>query len=198
MTAFARSYKTSTRNFKTIALVERLRRLCSEDPMLLALTIGIVALIAMFCLFAMAQMATLFGADAFGDFLRDAGQQVGGAGGVGAAGAAGAGGAAGGGSPADRGFTYGRGDVHSGPSYDSSVVGNLPNGGRELYTETTTVNGETWYHVSPPGGGSGWIPANQTTSTRPTVPPPTPPTHVNPSGVGLAETSGAQTAGSRG
>lgn len=93
MTAFAHAFKTSTRNFKSIALVERLRRLCSEDPMLLALMIGIVALVGMFCLFAIAEMATLFGADAFGNFLRDAGQQVGGAGGVGALGAAAAGGA---------------------------------------------------------------------------------------------------------
>ncbi|MEO6165215.1 MAG: hypothetical protein ABIP88_13880 [Candidatus Binatia bacterium] len=92
MTAFTHAYKTSTRNFKTIAMAERLRRWWITDPMLLAITIGIVGLIAMFCLFAMAAMATLFGAEAFGDFLRDAGQQVGGAGGIGAAGAGAAGG----------------------------------------------------------------------------------------------------------
>jgi len=92
MTAFARSDKISGTNRKTIALVEPLRRLCSEDPRLLALSIGIVGLIGMFCLFAMAEMAALFGADGFGNFLRDAGQQVGGAGGVGAAGAGAAGG----------------------------------------------------------------------------------------------------------
>lgn len=91
MTAFTHAYKTSHRNFKTMALVERLRRLCSEDPMLLALTIGIAGLIGMFCLVAMAAIASLFGADAFSDLLRDAGQQVGGAGGVGAAGAGAAG-----------------------------------------------------------------------------------------------------------
>ena len=90
MITFARSLATSSR---LAAMSAGLRRLWSTDPMLLAITIGIVALIAMFCLFAMAEMATLFGADAFGNFLRDAGQQVGGAGGVGALGAAAAGGA---------------------------------------------------------------------------------------------------------
>lgn len=173
--------------------------------MLLAITIAIAAVVAMFCLIALAEVATLFGAEAFGDFLRDAGQQVGGAGGLGAAGAAGAGfgggsttGEGAGSSFGDRGFTYGSGPIHSAPSYDSSVVGNLPRGGRELYTNTTTINGEKWYHVNQPGGSSGWIPANQTTSTRPTVPPPAPPTHIAPSGAGLATSAGAQTAGSRG
>lgn len=92
MITFARSRAKSSGDANANGMAERLRRLWSTDPMLLAITIGIVGLIAMFCLFAMAEMATLFGSYAFGDFLRDAGQTVGGAGGVGAAGAGAAGG----------------------------------------------------------------------------------------------------------
>jgi hypothetical protein len=160
----------------------------------------------------LAELCALFGVDAWGDFLLDAGRQVGGAGAAGAAGAGAAGAAgstasadagrsAGGGagsSYGDRGFAYGSGPIHSSPSSDSSVVGQVPGGSRVIYTETTSVNGETWYRVNPPGGSSGWMPGSQTSPTRPQALPPGRPTNVVGSGTGLANVSSAQTSGSRG
>jgi hypothetical protein len=215
MTALARLFTSLIAAADSRVMAGHLRRLWSADPLLLGILIAIVALVAMFCLFAVAEV---------GDFLRDAGQQVGGAGGLGAAGAAGAGfgggrttGGGAGSSFGDRGFTYGGGDVHSGPSSDSPVVGDLPNGSRVLYTDTTIVDGDTWYRVNQPGGGSGWIPESQTYPTRPqNLPPPPPGIHLpdgrvvgrNPPSIpsnpefpnqsGLATTSSAQTSGSRG
>lgn len=90
MTAHARCYATPIR---PAVMAGTLRCLSTIDPMFLALAIGSITFVVIFCLFALAELTAVLGADALGDFLRDAGQQVGGAGALGAAGAAGAGGA---------------------------------------------------------------------------------------------------------
>ena len=122
----------------------------------------------------------------------------------GAAGAAAGSGAAGGGAArGDRGFRYtGTGDntYRDSPSSDGTVVGVVPRGMRLVYDSVVRdANGTpTHYHVNPPGGRSGYIPAGSTSDTRPTPPPQAKPSVVIDSGVGLANTSSAQTAGSRG
>jgi hypothetical protein len=91
MTILARSLSNLIAAADARVMVRGLRRSWSADPLLLTFMIGVAALAATACFFAIAEMATLFGAEAFGNFLRDAGQQVGGAGGLGAAGAGAAG-----------------------------------------------------------------------------------------------------------
>ena len=126
-----------------------------------------------------------------------------GAAGLGALGAstaaAGAGGAPGRG---DRGFRYaGPGTaVYDRPSDDGTVVGQAPAGGRLIYDSVVRDAGgnPTHYHVSLPGGPSGYVPASTTSDTRPTVPPPARPSVVIEGDHGLARSSSAQTAGSRG
>jgi hypothetical protein len=59
--------------------------------MLVAMGMFLAALTVIVCSSVIAEICALFGGEAFGHFLRDAGQQVGGAGGLGAAGAGAAG-----------------------------------------------------------------------------------------------------------
>lgn len=141
MITFARSRAKSSGDANAIGMAERLRRLCSEDPMLLALTIGIVALISMFCLFAMADVAILFGADTLGNFLRDAGQQVGGAGGLGAAGA-GAAGASDAGVPS--------GPWHSGRNAEEVGDASWPDTPQEAHTVEELRDAQRWERESRP------------------------------------------------
>jgi hypothetical protein len=129
-----------------------------------------------------------------------------GAAGVGALGAGVAGGAAAGAGGTtgrgDRGFRYsGRGTtVYDRPSDDGTVVGQAPAGGRLIYDSVVrdASGNPTHYHVSLPGGPSGYVPAGNTYDTRPTVAPPARPSVVIEGGSGLARSSSAQTAGSRG
>jgi len=69
---------------------------------------------------------------------------------------------------------------------------------RYIFRDVRTVNGETWYYVQNPGGGSGWISSKNVGCTRPKAPPPSRPNKVVDSGVGVAKCAAAQTAGSRG
>ena len=120
-----------------------------------------------------------------------------------AAAAAGAGAGGGGTARGDRGFRYtGTGDntYRDSLSSDGTVVGVVPSGMRLVYDSVVRdANGTpTHYHVNPPGGGSGYLPAGSTSDTRPTMPPPARPSVVIDSGVDLARSSSAQTAGSRG
>ena len=119
------------------------------------------------------------------------------AGGI-AGGAAAAGGDRGSG---DRGFRYtpeGGATVYDSPTGGTSV-GQLPAGGRYVYDGVVRdSNGNpTHYHVNPPGGTPGYVPAGDTVDTRPTVAPPPRPSVVIDSGIDLAKSSSAQTAGSR-
>ncbi len=124
------------------------------------------------------------------------------AGGAAAGGAAGGAAAAGSGRSGDRGFTFpdGDGTVFDRPSTDGTVVGKAARGGRLVYDGVVrdASGNPTYYHVNTPGGASGYIPAGSTSDTRPTAPPPPRPSVVIDSGVDLARTSSAQTAGSRG
>lgn len=63
------------------------------------------------------------------------------------------------------------GRVYSEPSTNSTVVDGPPIGARLRYTNTTQVNGQTWYYVQPPGRPSGWISGSQLSCTRPEAPP---------------------------
>lgn len=109
----------------------------------------------------------------------------------------------GGGGDGNRGFRYTGedGTIRDSPYDDGRVVGDAPTGGRLVYDSVTRdSNGTpTHYHVNVPGTrGTGWIPAGNTSGTRPNVPPPPRPSVVIDSGAGLANSRAAQTAGSRG
>ncbi len=97
------------------------------------------------------------------------------AGGAAAGGAAGAG-AAGGGDGNDRGrsdrgfrYTNGDGTLYDGAGSGSTRVGEAPNGGRLIYDQVNRDGrgNPTHYHVNVPGGPTGWIPAGNTSDTRP-------------------------------
>lgn len=103
----------------------------------------------------------------------------------------------------DKGFAYtpGTANARSGPSTSATAVATLPSGGRFLYRSTTrTPDGETWFEVVPPGlnGGTAWVPGTELSCRRPVPPPVTKPSRVVDTGIGVAKTSSAQTAGSRG
>lgn len=110
-----------------------------------------------------------------------------------------AGGAAAGGGRGDRGFRYSSGGTVVYDSPGGTVVATVPTGSRLVYDGVVRDSGgnPTHYHVHPPGGRSGYVPAGTTSDTRPTPPPPRKPSVVIDSGIGLANTSSAQ-AGSRG
>jgi hypothetical protein len=116
-----------------------------------------------------------------------------------AAGAAAGGAAASGGRSGDRGFRYSSGGTVVYDSPGGTVVATVPTGGRLVYDGVVRDSGgnPTHYHVHPPGGRSGYVPAGTTSDTRPTPPPQRKPSVVIDSGIGLANTSSAQ-AGSRG
>lgn len=102
--------------------------------------------------------------------------------------------------PPDKGFVYstGNGNVRSDPSARSNTVGDLPRGGRFRYDRIMNSGGERWYHIDTPGFAQGWVPSSDVACTRPTVPPPSPPTRVQDCNMPpLADTSSAQ-GGARG
>jgi hypothetical protein len=109
--------------------------------------------------------------------LRNAPNQVGGAGLPGAAGAGGAGGP----NPYNPkmqgpaiapGFKFlnggkdGKPLMYSDPSSDSPVVAHPPLGARLVYWEVSIQNGEIWYQTQIPGGVKGWVPGENTQDTR--------------------------------
>ncbi len=102
----------------------------------------------------------------------------------------------------DRGFRFptGDGSIYDGTGSGANRVGRAPIGGRLVYDQIARDAGgnPTHYHVNSPGGATGWIPAGNTSGTRPTAPPPPRPSRVVDSGAGLARSASAQTAGSRG
>jgi hypothetical protein len=103
--------------------------------------------------------------------------------------------------PPDKGFVYknqrGDGTVHADPSADSEVVGTPPNGSRLMYDQVSESGGRRWYHVNPPGGRAGWLPASDVSCDRPTAPLPPKPDRVTDCDIPLANPSSAQ-GGSRG
>jgi hypothetical protein len=103
--------------------------------------------------------------------------------------------------PPDKGFVYknqrGNGTVHADPAADSDVVGTPPNGSRLMYDQVSESGGRRWYHVNPPGGRAGWLPASDVSCERPTAPPPPKPDRVMDCDIPLANTSSAQ-GGARG
>lgn len=108
----------------------------------------------------------------------------------------------GGGGDGNRGFRYTGedGTIRDSPSDGGTVVGDAPSGGRLVYDSVVRdSNGTpTHYHVTVPGGPSGFIPAGNTSNTRPTVAPPSKPSVVIDGGAGLANVSGTQVAAARG
>jgi hypothetical protein len=89
------------------------------------------------------------------------------------------------------------GRIYSEPSTNSTLVGSPPSGTRLKYTNTTQVNGETWYYIDSPGRASGWMPGNQLSCIRP-VEPPIPKRIIDPKDAGVFSGRGAQIAGARG
>lgn len=87
----------------------------------------------------------------------------------------------------------------SGPTKSCPEVGTLPNGARLVYRRVV-FNEETgapdWYLVEPPGGTPGWIPAGDTSPTRPVTPIPTRPIRIIPDS-GDGSISASPTAGGR-
>jgi hypothetical protein len=104
--------------------------------------------------------------------------------------------------PPDRGFVYknqrGDGTVHADPSAGSEVVGTPPNGSRLMYDRVSESGGRRWYHVNPPGGRSGWLPASDVSCERPTNSPPPKPDRIRDCDIPLAETHGPSGMGGRG
>ncbi|HET7700349.1 MAG TPA: hypothetical protein VFM06_05720 [Candidatus Limnocylindria bacterium] len=149
-------------------------------------------------------LRTLYAAGASGGM--DAGPLAAG----GAAGAAAGAGAASGGDRddrdrsdrGDRGFRYASGDgsIYDGTGSGAERVGSAPNGSRLMYDQIARDAGgnPTHYHVNSPGGATGWIPAGNTSGTRPTAPPPPRPSRIVESGPGVAGVRSAQTTGARG
>ena len=85
------------------------------------------------------------------------------------------------------------------PDASAKSLGNPPVGARLVYRRLIDPGaGATWYFVEHPGGKAGWIAVADTSTTRPTSPPPAKPIKVVDSGVGLATPSSAQTAAARG
>lgn len=109
------------------------------------------------------------------------------------------GGAAGG---ADRGFRYAGDDgtVRDSPTADGRVVADVPSGSRLMYDSVVRdANGTpTHYHVKSPGGGTGYIPAANTSGVRAPSPVPGRPSVVTDTGAGTATVAAAQTASGRG
>ena len=89
------------------------------------------------------------------------------------------------------------GRIYSEPSTNSTVVDSPPNGTRLRYTNTTTVNGETWYYIQAPGRPNGWMPASQLSCTRP-IPPPTPKRTIDPKDASVFSGRAALASGARG
>jgi len=87
----------------------------------------------------------------------------------------------------------------SAPNKSCPEVGTLPNGARLVYRRVV-FNEETgapdWYLVEPPGGTPGWIPAGDTSPTRPVTPTPTRPIRIIPDS-GDGSISASPTAGGR-
>ncbi len=86
----------------------------------------------------------------------------------------------------------------SGPTKSCPEVGTLPNGARLVYRRVV-VNENTgapeWYFVEPPGGTPGWVPAGDTSNTRPVTPIPRRPIKIMPESGGSV--SASPTAGGR-
>jgi hypothetical protein len=88
---------------------------------------------------------------------------------------------------------------YSDASTGSAVIGNFPNGTRLHYNETRVIDGQRWYHITPPGRPAGWMPGSDVSCTRPGEPNPSlgrPPV-LNPDGTTPRPTA-AQVAGARG
>jgi len=87
-----------------------------------------------------------------------------------------------------------------GPNESCPEVGRLPNGARLVYRRVvfnTNTGAPEWYKVEPPGGTPGWIPAGDTSNTRPVTPIPTGgPTRI-PRDPGGGTISASPTAGGR-
>jgi hypothetical protein len=88
--------------------------------------------------------------------------------------------------------------VHADPSEQSQVIGTPPNGSRLMYDRVSEVGGRRWFHVSPPGGRSGWLPRSDVSCERPTSPPPAKPDRIRDCNIPQAESSSADTTGGRG
>jgi hypothetical protein len=69
----------------------------------------------------------------------------------------------------------GGGRIRSQPGGDQPVVGAPLGGVRLRYTEMRQADGQTWYYVSAPGRGSGWIANSDVVCEPPPPPPPAPP-----------------------
>ncbi len=69
----------------------------------------------------------------------------------------------------DKGILYASsgGPIYSEPSTNSTVVDSPPSGMRLRYTNTTQVNGQTWYYINLPGRAPGWMSGSQVSCTRP-------------------------------
>jgi len=93
----------------------------------------------------------------------------------------------------------GRAVSRQGPNESCPEVGRVPNGARLVYRRVV-FNKDTgapeWYEVEPPGGTPGWIPAGDTSNTRPVTPIPTGPTRI-PRDSGGGTISASPTAGGR-
>lgn len=91
--------------------------------------------------------------------------------------------------------------IYSETSTDSRKLGTQANGTRVVYSQTSRVNGETWYFVRPPGRPAGWIQGSDLMCLRPGTPTPIPEyfegPFVNPDGSTPRPTA-AQVAGARG
>jgi hypothetical protein len=61
--------------------------------------------------------------------------------------------------------------VYSEPSTNATLIDSPPSGTRLRYTNSTQINGQTWYYIEPPGRPKGWIPGSQLSCTRPVEPP---------------------------
>lgn len=49
------------------------------------------------------------------------------------------------------------GKMYSEPTTQSAVIATSPNGTRLVYDRVMEVNGQTWFHVIPPGKPGGWV-----------------------------------------
>lgn len=62
--------------------------------------------------------------------------------------------------------------IHASPSETSSSVAFAPNGSRLIYDRVMQVDGQIWFHVSPPGKPAGWVSSPDVGCRRPGEPPP--------------------------